>query len=334
MSPTPHKPVLAAQAALLSILLVGCSQPPAPTTASPEATGSGQGSVQLTNCGEEKTYDTPVERIVATSNSSNVGTLLDVGAVDQIAAMSLNENNDEVFQQLYGVDVSAIPRLQSPIPLESIVAKNPDLLIGSYSGLFAGSSGVTPEVANANGIPTYVISDSCRQDPTDPGSKLGVMGPWDAVRTDLANYGELTGHQQQAEERIADLNARLDALDAAPRPEAAPKVLLFDSGTDDLYTSGGNGAPQGIIEKAGGQNIFADQDTTWFHASWESVAQAQPDVIVIMDYRSGNADEVTTKLDTLRNQEGLKNLPVIEQNRIIVLPLALFTSGSPNIAAA
>lgn len=332
MSPTPHRTALAVQAALLAALLVGCSQSPTSSSTSPDA--SGTSSIQLTNCGEEKNFDAPVSRIVATSNSSNIGTLLSLGAADQIAAMSLNTNNDEVFEQLYDVDITGTPRLQSPISLETIVSQNPDLLIGSYSGLFSGSSGVTPEVANSNGIPTYVISDSCRQDPDDPGSKLGTMSPWDAVRTDLVNYGELTGRQQQARDRVEDLDARLDALNEAPRPETAPKVLLFDSGTDDLYTSGGNGAPQGIIEAAGGDNVFADQDTTWFHASWESVAQAQPDVIVVMDYRSDNADEVSAKLETLRNQEGLKNLPVIENNRIIVLPLALFTSGAPNIDAA
>lgn len=331
MALTLRRPALTVPAALLAVCLVGCSQA---SSGNSSSGASPSGSVQLTNCGEEKTYGAPVNRIVATSNSANIGTLLSVGASDQIAAMSLNTNNDEVFQKLYGVDLSGKPRLQSPISLESIVAQNPDLLIGSYSGLFSGSSGVTPDVANSNGIATYVISDSCRQNPSDPGSELGTMGPWDAVRTDLTNYGTLTGHEQEAQEKVADLNTRLDALEAAPRAENTPKVLLFDSGTDDLYTSGGNGAPQGIIEAAGGQNVFADQDTTWFHASWESVAQAQPDVIVVMDYRSDNTAEVQTKLDTLRNEEGLKDLPVIRENRIVVLPLALFTSGAPNIDAA
>ena len=70
------------------------------------------------------------------------------------------------------------------------VFTEPDLLIGSYSGLFSGSSGVTPEVAAEQNIPTYVISDSCRQDPAaGSSSKLGTMDPWDAVRTDIQNYG-------------------------------------------------------------------------------------------------------------------------------------------------
>lgn len=288
----------------------------------------------LTNCDVESEYSVPVERIVATSNSANIGTILRVGGVDNLAALALNPNNDAIMAELYDVDLAGIPRLESPISLEAIIGENPDLLVGSYSGLFSGSSGVTVEDAQARDIPTYVISDSCRQDPEDPGSALGTMDPWDAVRADLANYGTLTGNEDTAAEAIADLDERLEALANAPAPDTAPNVLLFDSGTDDLYTSGRNGPPHGIIEAAGGRNIFEDEDTTWFNASWEAVAAAEPDVIVVLDYRSDEENEVENKLDTVRSQPALRNLDAITEDRIVILPLALFTSGHPNIEAA
>ncbi|MBM9465316.1 ABC transporter substrate-binding protein [Aeromicrobium sp. YIM 150415] len=320
-------PTLAAAAAAL--LLAGCGADASGDSASDDTDG-----VSLTNCDIEKTYAAPVERIVATSNSANIGTLLRVGAVDQLAAVALNPDNDEIMTELYGSGIEDVPRLESPISLEAIVAQTPDLLIGSYSGLFAGSSGVTEEVAAERDIDTYVISDSCRQDPDDTSSALGTMDPWTAVRTDLENYGALTGHEDEASEAIEDLDERLGALEDAPRPDAAPKVLLFDSGTDDLYTSGHNGPPQGIIDAAGGENVFADEDTTWFRASWEAVASRQPDVIVVLDYRSGDENEVATKIDTIRQQPALRDLPAVAEDRIVVLPLALFTSGHPNIEAA
>ena len=80
--------------------------------------------------------------------------------------------------------------------------------------------------------------------------------------------------------------------------------------------------------------MFDNQDTTWFKASWESVAETQPDVIVVLDYRKGDADEIKNKLETIRTQPALANLDVVKQNRIIVLPLVLFTSGYPNLEAA
>jgi iron complex transport system substrate-binding protein len=287
------------------------------------------------NCGERRTFDGVARRIVATSNSANVGTLLRIGAVDQLAAVTLTEGNDPLMRELYGPGIERVPRLKSPISMEAILAKRPDVLVGSYSGLFAGSTGVTVESAEKRGVAPYVISDSCRQDrAAGKASKLGTMDPWDAVRADVANYGRLTGHEAEAADARKELDRRLAALRAAPRAKRAPKVLLFDSGTSDLYTSGRNGPPQGIIEAAGGENVFADQDTTWFNASWERVAAAKPDAVVVMDYKSGEPGEVEQKLRTLRARPGLEDLPVIREDHVVALPLALFTSGYPNIEAA
>lgn len=180
-----------------------------------------------------------------------------------------------------------------------------------------------------------MISDSCRQDPAaGTSSKLGTMDPWDAVRADTANYAALTGHEDEASAALDELESRLAELKAAPVAAAPPKVLLFDSGTDELYTSGHNGPPQGILEAAGAKNVFEGEDTTWFKASWEAVAETQPDAIVVMDYRSDDPNEVQAKLETIRAQASLKDSPAVKENRIIVLPLAMFTSGYPNIEAA
>ena len=122
-------------------------------------------------------------------------------------------------------------------------------------------------------------------------------------------------------------------LESAPDAADKPKVLIYDSGEEDLYTSGGNGAPNGIIDAAGGTNVFADVDNTWFKASWETVAKSEPDVIVIMDYKK-SADEVQGKIDAIKSREGLRDLDAVKQNRFVVLPLAMFTSGFPNIYGA
>lgn len=321
-----------AAAALTGLVLLAASA--CGSSDSAADAGDATGEIAIENCGVETTYDGPAERIVATSNSANIGTLLRVGALDDIAAMSLSPGNDAILNDLYDVDVTDVPRLKSPISLESIVGAEPDLLIGSYSGLFAGSSGVTRDVAAQNDIPTYVISDSCRQDPEDESSKLGTMGPWDAVRADIENYGSLTGHQDEAKAALAEFDERLAALEKAPKGDEPVKILLFDSGTTDVYTSGHNGPPQGIIDAAGGENVFAGEDTTWFRASWESVASLEPDVVVVMDYRSDNPNEVDEKIATIKSNPALKGSTAVREDRVIVLPLVLFTSGYPNIEAA
>jgi len=79
--------------------------------------------------------------------------------------------------------------------------------------------------------------------------------------------------------------------------------------------------------------VFADVDNTWSKAIWETVAKSEPDVIVIMDYKK-SADEVQGKIDAIKSREGLRDLDAVKQNRFVVLPLAMFTSGFPNIYGA
>lgn len=310
-----------------ALVVAGCSAtPPTDETADRK-------SVTLTNCGADATYDVPVERVVATSNGANVGTILKVGGLDKLAAVSLNANNDVVMESMFGPGIADVPHLEgSSITMETVLGADADLVVGSYSGLFKGASGVTPESLQANDIASYVISDSCRQGGDAP-DKLGTMDPWDALRADVENYGILFGTEEIATAAGTELDNRLRRLRSAPRPATAPRVLIYDSGEEDLYTSGGNGAPNGIVDVAGGANVFADVDNTWFRASWETVASADPDVIVIMDYKK-SADEVQGKIDAIKARAGLRDTAAVRDNRFVVLPLAMFTSGYPNIYGA
>ena len=289
-------------------------------------------SVTLENCGTESTFQLPIEKVVATSNAANIGTILRVGGLDRLAAVVLNTNNDAVMESMFGPGIADVPHLDGTITMETILGKQADLVVGSYSGLFKGASGVTPESLQSNNIDAYVISDSCRQSAA-ADSALGTMGPWDALRADVTNYGKLFGTEDTAAEALTELDSRLARLESAPDAADKPKVLIYDSGEEDLYTSGGNGAPNGIIDVAGGTNVFADVDNTWFKASWETVAKSEPDVIVIMDYKK-SADEVQGKIDAIKSREGLRDLDAVKQNRFVVLPLAMFTSGFPNIYGA
>ncbi|MHC9960529.1 iron complex transporter substrate-binding protein [Corynebacterium diphtheriae] len=59
---------------------------------------------------------------------------------------------------------------------------------------------------------------------------------------------------------------RLDEADKAPT------AFVFDSGSDTVFTSGKFGAPQAIIEAAGGFNGAEEIEDTWTTVSWEQLA--------------------------------------------------------------
>ncbi|AEX45822.1 ABC transporter substrate-binding protein [Corynebacterium diphtheriae bv. mitis] len=89
---------------------------------------------------------------------------------------------------------------------------------------------------------------------------------------DIANFGKITGHEDTADSVVKDLDSRLDALKKAPQADKVPTAFVFDSGSDIVFTSGKFGAPQAIIEAAGGRNGAEEVEDTWTTVSWEQLA--------------------------------------------------------------
>ncbi|MGE4425668.1 MAG: ABC transporter substrate-binding protein [Solirubrobacteraceae bacterium] len=286
-------------------------------------------AITVENCGKAETFKAPAQRIVA-SNPSNIGTLLRIGAKDQLDAVVMRPDEDAVLKELFDIDVSDIPHLDTGVSLEGIVARRPTTVIGPWNSIFSDSRGVTPDKVRGHGADAYVISDSCPQKKGD-NKTLGVMDPWEAVRTDIVNQGRITGHEEQAAGALKEFDQRLAALRDAPKPDERPTVFLFDSGTKDVFTSGRFGPPQGIIDAAGGTNPFGRENGAWVRVSWESVTASKPDAVVIMDYGD---QALKQKIDILKARPGLKDLPAIKEERFIVLSLAMFTSGFTNIDGA
>lgn len=63
--------------------------------------------------------------------------------------------------------------------------------------------------------------------------------------------------------------------------------------------------PTAIIEAAGGKNVMDDLEMSWGTTSWESVATAEPDFIILLDYQTGSG------ADSLRRF--LENHPLMKQ---------------------
>ena len=83
-----------------------------------------------------------------------------------------------------------------------------------------------------------------------------------------------------------------------------------------------------IIKLAGGNNIFSDSKQPYIDATWESVVEKNPQVIVVTDYLSG--PPVQEKINFLKNHPALKNVDAIKNNRIYVIGLADISPGVRN----
>ena len=100
------------------------------------------------------------------------------------------------------------------------------------------------------------------------------------------------------------MDTRLKAVQGAAQPEKKPVVFVFDSVKDNVFTSGKYGAPQAIIEAAGGTNATADVEDTWTTVNWERLATANPDVIALVEYPGQSYQEKIDALEVAPGHQG------------------------------
>ena len=126
------------------------------------------------------------------------------------------------------------------------------------------------------------------------------MFAMDLVYGEIRDLARIFDVATRGETLIADLQAR----EAAARAEVAGKaanlpVVFWFSSKDvkgDAFVAGKNGAPAFMLAALGARNVVTTEEE-WPLASWESIAAADPAVIVVaqMDRRRFPADDLAVK---------------------------------------
>lgn len=290
--------------------------------------GTAEGAITVENCGEKVTVDEPVTELYA-YDGGIISIALAVGAREELVAVTGIARDQQLLEIAYPEDrVGELEVVGEDHPtLETVLALEPQMMFAGWGYGFSESRNLMPEMVEERGIETYLLSETCRQE--DGGR--GTMEAWEALRTDLLNIGELTGHSETAKRVVADIDARRKALESAPRPAKKPTAFLFDSGTDAIFTSGSFGGPQAIFDTAGVTNATADVEDTWTEVGWERFAAAKPDIIYFVDYPGQSYEE---KVKVLKSNPASRDLPAVKENRFVNLPYAMWVSGPLNIDAA
>lgn len=297
----------------------------ASSTVSATQTGDG---VTVENCGEQVTFAKADNLFVNDGNIISI--VLSAGAKDKIKHVSSVQRDADILSAKYGKDViDGLDDVAKEYPsIEEVVSKQPDIFVAGWNYGFDEGKNLTPDALKDQGIDSYILTESCRQ---AGSTKRGIVDPWTAVSTDIANIGAITGNTETAEKVNKDQETRLDALKSAPQPDKKPVAFVFDSASDTIFTSGKFGAPQAIIEAAGGKNGAEDVEDTWTKVGWEHLTSTTPDVFVFVEYP---AQEFEEKVKILKENPVTKDLPAVKENRFINLPYAMWTSGPLNIDAA
>jgi iron complex transport system substrate-binding protein len=99
------------------------------------------------------------------------------------------------------------------------------------------------------------------------------------VLTDVTRLGEATGAAERGSRLRAELDVRLDRVRESVADATRPKVAALEW-LDPPYV-GGHWVPE-MIEAAGGRDPLGQAGRDSRTASWEEIAAAEPEVVVVM----------------------------------------------------
>lgn len=206
---------------------------------------------------------------------------------------------------------------------ESVLAENPDFVYAPEAYFSATGIG-TPEDYDKYNIPTYICNSYSATYFEDKPKTLEDL--YDEIR----HMGRIFRVEKKAEELVASLKKREEAVKKTVPNTTPPSVFVFTGGKDSVRTTGNKSIESYIIKTAGGRNIFEDIDGMLFgKASWEAVIDRNPEVIII---HTGTLNpDVKKAIDFLKSKKELSEVPAIKNNRFFAIPFTKVNTGLENL---
>ncbi|MBC6437371.1 MAG: ABC transporter substrate-binding protein [Rhodobacteraceae bacterium] len=282
-------------------------------------------SVTIDNCGEPMTFETTPERIV----------VHDINMAEMAFALGLQDRMVGVtgitgwYKTTESFDARRgdIPELAERYPtVENLVAVAPDMFFaGWYYGMQPGGD-VTPDTLAPFGIKTLILSESCVHLHDDR-----PVASMDLLFGDILRLGQIMDVERRAGELVAGWRKQLAALEALTEGVERPRVFLLDGPADAPFTAGRYAIVDAMITAAGGQSVTHDMDTSWGRSSWEAVAAANPEFLVLLDYAEGQRAEDTFAF--LQEHPVMQFTDAVQNKRWVGLAYEELTPGPANIDA-
>lgn len=267
-------------------------------------------ALTLTACSnaqpETQTNGTPQKLLALGPNCAEL--LVALGLEDSIIGTSLRNHSRGPLPE-YEDAFAGIPEINhGSATREAVISSGADFIYGIDWEF--GDGGLDIEELANYGITVYVNSA------TTPEEQY----------QEILDLGEIFGIPETAEAFVADQQARMAAVQATAAAQNPPKVLVYDSGSDGVFTASGVNFESLLIEQAGGVNIFADlTDRAWVTVSYEEVIAREPDVILIHDYDSPSARE---KIAEIKANDVLSQLDCVKNDRFAVIELESVLPGN------
>lgn len=295
--------------------------------------------LKLQNCGLELSFDKAPESAVTVGQATSE-ILYTLGLGDRVAGTSVWFT--EVLPEFKDLN-DGIERLADNDPsFESVVAKRPGIVTVQYEW-HVGPQGIvaTREQFADLGIPAYVLPSDCIGKDNTAGSDGTRLEPYTmaGIYLGIEELATIFNITDKGTEVVADLKAREAAAVAAAKAldlKEASAVFWFSSAEMDIdpYVAGNGGAPAWMMASLGLKNVVESPEE-WPVVSWETIARANPDVIVIarMDRRRFEADDHEKKLEFLKSDPVVSQMEAVKNGRIVIIDAHAMDPSIRNIAA-
>lgn len=281
--------------------------------------------ITVDNCGEPLVFDqTPERLVVHDMNMTEMAFALELqDKIVGLTGITGWYKTSPTFDEERG----DIPELAPKYPtVENLVAVSPDLFFaGWYYGMKPGGE-VTPDTLAPFGIKTMVLTESCVH-----LNKDRPVASMDLLFDDVIRLGQVMGVTAKAEELVAGWKDQLGAIKAKTADQSRPRVFLLDGPADAPFTAGKFAIPDAMITAAGGNNVTHHMDTSWGRTSWEDIAAANPEFLILLDYQTGNGAIDTFKF--LQDHPVMSGTDAVKNERWIGLRYEELTPGPANIKA-
>ncbi len=252
--------------------------------------------------GREVAIEAQPQRIASLSPAATEA-LFAIGAGDQVIAVDMYSN--------YPKEATTRQQLDAYEPnLEAIAAVRPDLVLLFYDpGELA---------ASLEGLDiTTVVLGSVEQTPES------IEGVFDQIRL----LGEMTGHVQEAEDLVAGMQGRIDAIEEE-LADVGQGPRIFHEVDATLYAAGPDSFIGSLYETLKAQNIAAGADVPFPQLTQEVIIERDPEVIILGDGAYGESP------DTVKARPGWANISAVRNNRIHIVDPDIVSRPGPRCVDA
>jgi len=273
----------------------------------------------LTDCGQKVTLKSAPKRVVSL-NQGTTEILLSLGLADRIAGTATW--TDPVLKGLEKANAT-VPRLADNNPsFEKALDAEPDFVTASFVSTLGKGGVATREQFEKLGVPTYASPSDCAGKDNDSGGDGSRSTPLtlDIVYGEIRDLSRAMGVKKRGDKLVAQLKARVTkattGLDAS-----GTSLMYWFANAQSPYLAGCCGAPGAITRAVGAKNAFSDTHDEWPQINWETVADRDPDVIVLGDLtrKSQTAETAKAKIHFLETDAATRNLTAVKKKRYILL---------------